>query len=182
MGNLTSFSSQMIRPLNTYIATQPNMNDHSRSIDIRHHAIRQDYVNGKKRIVGVGTQDNTSDILTKKLQPPLHIKHTRELNILQNEKQTLTNCATKLTLNFERSSDDPDTSRNRHLPQNQHILAAHTDAHPHTCRQRPTTYRSQPGTVRNTNLAPSRNSPSMLSSPEEAMMRVMIDLNMKEKR
>ncbi len=33
-----------------HIATQPNMNDHSRSIDIRHHAIRQDYVNGEMRI------------------------------------------------------------------------------------------------------------------------------------
>ena len=31
-----------------HIATQPNMNDHSRSIDIRHHAIRQDYVNGNE--------------------------------------------------------------------------------------------------------------------------------------
>jgi hypothetical protein len=137
--------------------TQPNVNDHSRSIDIRHHAIRQDYVNGEMRIGGVGTQDNTSDILTKNLQPPLHIKHTKELNILQNEKQVLTNCATKLTLNCERSGDDPDTSRNRHLFQNQQmslrpslktdrtpILATHTDAHPHTCRQHPTTYRSKP--------------------------------------
>ncbi len=109
------------------------------------------------RIGGVGTQENKSDILTKNLQPPLHIKHTRELNINKNEKQTLTNCATKITLNCERSSDDPDTSRNRQLSQNQQmplspslktdtppILAAHTDAHPHTCRQRPTTYRSQP--------------------------------------
>ena len=60
-----------------HIATQPNMNDHSRSIDIRHHAIRQDYVNGEMRIGGVATQDNTSDILTKNLQPPLHIKHTK---------------------------------------------------------------------------------------------------------
>jgi hypothetical protein len=104
-----------------HIATQPNMNDHSRSIDIRHHAIRQDYVSGEMRIGGVGTQENTRDILTKNLQPPLHIKHTRELNIVQNEKQTLTNCATKLTLNFERSSDDPDTSRNRHLSQHQQM-------------------------------------------------------------
>ena len=104
-----------------HIATQPNMNDHSRSIDIRHHAIRQDYVSGEMRIGGVGTQENTSDILTKNLQPPLHIKHTRELNINQNEKQTLTNCATKLTLNCERAGDDPDTSRNRHLSMNQQL-------------------------------------------------------------
>ena len=77
-----------------HIATQPNMNDHSRSIDIRHHAIRQDYVNGEMRIGGVGTQDNTSDILTKNLQPPLHIKHTRELHIQpenHTHRQTLSN-------------------------------------------------------------------------------------------
>ena len=73
-----------------HIATQPNMNDHSRSIDIRHHAIRQDYVNGEMRIGGVATSDNTSDILTKNLQPPLHQKHTRELHITQ-ERPTLSN-------------------------------------------------------------------------------------------
>ena len=77
-----------------HIATQPNMNDHSRSIDIRHHAIRQDYVNGEMRIGGVATQDNTSDILTKNLQPPLHIKHAKELNILQTN---LTNCVIGVT-------------------------------------------------------------------------------------
>jgi hypothetical protein len=71
-----------------HIATQPNMNDHSRSIDIRDHAIRQDYMNGEIRIGGVATQDNTSDILTKNLQPPLHIKHVRELSILQEPTQT----------------------------------------------------------------------------------------------
>ncbi len=43
-----------------HIATQPNMNDHSRSIDIRHHTICQDYVSGEMRIGGVGTQENTS--------------------------------------------------------------------------------------------------------------------------
>ncbi len=152
MASPTTFSSQIIKPQNT--ATQPNMNDHSRSIDIHHHAIRQDYVSGEMRIGGVGTQENTSDILTKNLQPPLHVKHTKELNILQNEKRTLTNCATKLTLNFERTSNDPYKSRNHHLPQNQQlplspslktdrppIMAAHT--HPHICRQHSTTQRSQ---------------------------------------
>ena len=43
------------------------------------------------RIGGVGTQDNTSDILTKYLQPPLHVKHTRELNITQEKGLTLSN-------------------------------------------------------------------------------------------
>ncbi len=73
-----------------HIATQPNMNDHSHSIDIRHHAIRQDYVNGEMRIGGVATHDNTSDILTKNLQPPIHTKHTRELHIT-HERPTLSN-------------------------------------------------------------------------------------------
>ena len=46
------------------------------------------------RIGGVATHANTSDILTKNLQPPLHQKHTRELNITQenhSNRQTLSN-------------------------------------------------------------------------------------------
>ena len=70
------------------------MNEHSRSIDIRHHAIRQDYVDGLMRIGGVDTQDNTSDILTKFLQPPLHIKHTSHLHI--NNTNRVTNTHTSL--------------------------------------------------------------------------------------
>ena len=58
-----------------HIATQPNMNDHSRSIDIRIHGIRQDYLDNAMRIGGVASEDNTSDILTKNLQPHLHQKH-----------------------------------------------------------------------------------------------------------
>jgi hypothetical protein len=157
MENPTTSYSRTINQAAEYIATQPNMNDHSRSINIRHHAIRQDYVNGEMKIGGVGTQDNTSDILTQNLQPPLHIKYTRELNIVQNENQTLTNCATKkLTLNFGRTRDDPNTPRNRRLPQHQQlplspsletdrppIMATHTDDHPHICRQCTTTQRSQ---------------------------------------
>jgi hypothetical protein len=81
-----------------HIATQPNMNEHSRSIDIRHHAIRQDYIDGEMRIGGVGTQDNTSDILTKYLQPPLHQKHTRELHITQETRKPFTNCVVTHTL------------------------------------------------------------------------------------
>ena len=57
-----------------HIATQPNMSDHSRSIDIRHHEIKQDYVEGGMRIGGVSSINNTADILTKTLQPPLHAK------------------------------------------------------------------------------------------------------------
>jgi hypothetical protein len=96
-----------------HIATQPNMNDHSRSIDIRHHAIRQDYVNGLMRIGGVATHDNTSDILTKNLQPPLHIKHVRELKILQQLTQTnLQNCVMGVTL---RGSHRTNATRNGSL-------------------------------------------------------------------
>jgi hypothetical protein len=51
------------------------MNEH-RSIVIRHDVIRQDYINGEMRIGGVSSQANTSDILTKNLQPPLHLQHT----------------------------------------------------------------------------------------------------------
>jgi hypothetical protein len=65
-----------------HIATQPTMNEHSRSIDIRHHAIRQDYLNSKLRIGGVKSEDNTSDILTKYLQAHLHRTHTKYLHLL----------------------------------------------------------------------------------------------------
>jgi hypothetical protein len=76
------------------------MSEHSRSIDTRHHAIRQDYVDGEMRIGGVTSQDNESDILTKYLQPPLHEKHTIASHIKQTKRTTtLTNCASKLTLN-----------------------------------------------------------------------------------
>jgi hypothetical protein len=80
-----------------HIATQPNTNEHSRSINIRHHAIRQDYVDGLMRIGGVDTKDNTADLLTKYLQPPLHIKHTSQLNITQ--QSSFTNTHTTISLN-----------------------------------------------------------------------------------
>ena len=68
-----------------HIATQPTMNEHSRSIDTRHHAIRQDYIDGEMRIGGVASQDNESDILTKYLQPPLHAKHTISLHLTHDK-------------------------------------------------------------------------------------------------
>ncbi len=111
-----------------HIATQPNMNDHSRSIVIRHHAIRQDFMDGEMRIGGVATQDNTSDILTKNLQPPLHVKHTRELNITQNEKQTITNCVQGLTLHSKqgkaaRPHDAHPPDRHKVIPrQRTHVI------------------------------------------------------------
>ena len=55
------------------------MFDHSRSIELRIHSIRQDYLENMMRIGGVKSRDNTSDILTKSLQPDLHLIHTRPL-------------------------------------------------------------------------------------------------------
>ena len=64
-----------------HIATKPTMNEHSRSIDIRHHAVRQDYLKGNIQIKGVKTTENPSDILTKFLPAPTHMKHASPLNI-----------------------------------------------------------------------------------------------------
>jgi hypothetical protein len=84
-----------------HIATQPTMNEHSRAIDIRHHAIRQDYIENKMRIGGIASEDNTSDILTKNLQPPLHQKHCAGLHILQ---PTLTNNSLLITTDSHHST------------------------------------------------------------------------------
>ncbi len=62
-----------------HIATQPTMNEHSRSIDIRHHSLRQDYLDNRMRIGGIKSKNNTADILTKFLHPDLHREHTRYL-------------------------------------------------------------------------------------------------------
>jgi hypothetical protein len=169
------------------------MNEHSRSIDIRHHAIRQDYIDGEMRIGRVGTQDNTSDTLTKNLQPPLYIKHTKELNINQEEQQTLTNCATKLTSNYGRPRDDTHTASNRCLPQNQQlplspslhtdrspIMTPNTNDDPHIRRQSPS-IEAPTGTVKNATLASSRKTLKRERSSAQAITRVMIDLNISEK-
>jgi hypothetical protein len=55
------------------------MSEHSRSIDLRHHSIRQDYLDDLMRIGGVSSKNNTADILTKSLQPDLHTRHTTSL-------------------------------------------------------------------------------------------------------
>ncbi len=63
------------------------------------YSFSQDYIDGEMRIGGVSTQDNTSDILTKYLQPPLHQKHTRELDITQDTRIIpFTNCVVTHTL------------------------------------------------------------------------------------
>ena len=64
-----------------HIATQPTMNEHSRSIDIRHHAVRQDYLDRNVMVMGVRTDANPSDILTKFLPAPPHTRHASSLNI-----------------------------------------------------------------------------------------------------
>jgi hypothetical protein len=62
-----------------HLATQPNMSEAGRSIDIRFHEIRQDYVDGKMRIGGVSTHANQSDIGTKYLAVVPHLRHARDL-------------------------------------------------------------------------------------------------------
>ena len=83
------------------------MNEHSRAIDTRHHAIRQDYIENSMRIGGVASSDNTSDILTKNLQPHLHQKHCAALHILQ---PTLTQSNINLTDDSGESSGREDMS------------------------------------------------------------------------
>jgi hypothetical protein len=55
------------------------MSEHSRSIDLRHHSIHQDYLDELMRIGEVSSKDNTADILTKSLHPDLHTRHTTSL-------------------------------------------------------------------------------------------------------
>ncbi len=64
-----------------HLATQPNLNEHGRSIDIRHHEVRQDYLEGKVHIGEVKTNANPSDILTKFLPAPAHQEHSKFLNL-----------------------------------------------------------------------------------------------------
>ncbi len=101
------------------------------------------------RIGGVGTQDNTSDILTKYLQPPLHVKYTRELNITQethDQRQTLSNnvvrcLETTYQQKLTRSRPDPLRTINPRPPQTQ-IPTLHT---PHqNCKFDPKTHRKPP--------------------------------------
>jgi hypothetical protein len=77
----TTTSIQTIRPANTLFHNQATLNEHSRAIDIRHHAVRQVYLEGDVKVGGVATTGNHSDILTKFLAPPLHPQHTTFLNL-----------------------------------------------------------------------------------------------------
>jgi hypothetical protein len=77
-----------------HLATQPNMTDAARAIDIRHHEIKQDYLMNNMRIGGVSSKQNTSDILTKSLQPPIHAIHCSRLHILTPTITTHSNTIT----------------------------------------------------------------------------------------
>ncbi len=93
------------------------MNEHSRSIDLRHHSIRQDYEEDGMRIGGVSSKDNTNDILTKFLQPELHHIHTNQLYPprpmpIPYNRQTSPTLTPPVDLNTSSSHDDKkDTER-----------------------------------------------------------------------
>jgi hypothetical protein len=61
------------------ITTKPTMTEHSRTIDIRHHGVRQDYINKDAKVGGIKSKDNHSDILTERLPPQLNAIHTQFL-------------------------------------------------------------------------------------------------------
>ncbi len=71
-----------------HLATQPNLNEHSRTMDTRHHEVRQDYLEGKVQIGGVKTTANPSDILTKFLPATAHQEHSKYLNLHQPKPYT----------------------------------------------------------------------------------------------
>jgi hypothetical protein len=62
-----------------HLATQPNMSEAGRAIDIRFHSIQLDYVEGRMRVGGVNTHVNRSDIGTKYLAVIPHLRHARPL-------------------------------------------------------------------------------------------------------
>jgi hypothetical protein len=62
-----------------HLATQPNVCESGRAIDLRCHGMRQDYADEKLRIGGVKSTTNRSDVCTKHLQPPLHEAHSAPL-------------------------------------------------------------------------------------------------------
>jgi hypothetical protein len=107
-----------------HIATQPNMNDHSRSIDIRIQGIRQDYLDEAMRIRGVASTDNTSDILTKNLQPHLHQKHCTPLHITTHRKEykAINNSLGLTSLSCQEVGASPD---NCNVPHTQQRLPRH---------------------------------------------------------
>jgi hypothetical protein len=55
------------------------MSEAGRSIDIRFHSIKQDYIDGNMRIGGVSTHTNQSDLCTKYLAVVPHLRHASPL-------------------------------------------------------------------------------------------------------
>ena len=62
-----------------HLATQPNMSQAGRALDIRFHSLKQKYLQGDMRVGGVSTFDNDADICTKYLHPGAHSRHARDL-------------------------------------------------------------------------------------------------------
>jgi hypothetical protein len=89
-----------------HIATQPNMNEHSRSIETRHHKVRQDYLDGKVEVMGVKTTENPSDIMTKFLPAPTHQQHSQHLHF-------------NIPTHSHRENNIQQQQHNNHLPKNE---------------------------------------------------------------
>jgi hypothetical protein len=96
-----------------HLTTQPNLNDHARSIDIRHHEIKQNYVQNNMRIGGVSSTNNTSDILTKTLQPPLHAKHCAPLHILNTTVQPHITILHNMLVSVTKESTSPPITKSQ---------------------------------------------------------------------
>jgi hypothetical protein len=58
-----------------HVVSQPTLNKHSRAIDIRHHAVRQAYLEGDVKVGGVVTTGNHSEFLPNFWHHP-YTRHT----------------------------------------------------------------------------------------------------------
>ncbi len=106
-----------------HIAT---LNEHSRSIDIRPHAVQQDYIGEEIQIGGVKTTDNPSGILTKILPAPTHMQHSSYRRILfpigNPPTPTLKpSTTTKYTQNGNYVSTPTTPSTTTNIPSDKHV-------------------------------------------------------------
>jgi hypothetical protein len=76
-----------------HIMTQPTLNEHSRSIDIRHHAVRQAYLDGDVKVGGVNTTDWQSQRYSHQIPCT---PFTRGTHNLPQSTQTLTTHGNKI--------------------------------------------------------------------------------------
>jgi hypothetical protein len=128
-----------------HIATQPNTSDHSRSIDIRHHEIKQDYVEGGMRIGGVSSLNNTAVILTKTLHPPPftpNIVHTYTNSPTHPNPRSLTTQSLSLHLPNHHPQNNKNANKSRHA--NEHAI---TKCSPMPDPRAPTTRRPNLSTL-----------------------------------